>query len=99
VCSSDLASELPAEKVQPDLVFINIAWFFGIVSVALGFSQLLPIPALDGGRILFIIPEIITGKRVPAKFENMVHLIGYAALLLLMGYVFYQDFVNPIVIP
>jgi regulator of sigma E protease len=98
VYSQVRASELSAEKVQPDLIFINIAWFFGIVSVALGFTQLLPIPALDGGRILFIIPEIITGKKVPAKFENMVHLIGYAALLLLMGYVFYQDFVNPVVI-
>jgi regulator of sigma E protease len=99
VYSQVRAAELPAEKLQPDLIFVNIAWFFGIISVALGFTQLLPIPALDGGRILFIIPEIITGKRVPAKFENMVHLIGYAALLLLMGYVFYQDFVNPIVLP
>jgi regulator of sigma E protease len=100
----DVYSQVRAEARQveeglPGLAFLNIAWFFGIISVALGFTNLLPIPALDGGRMLFIIPEIITGKRVPAKYENMVHFIGYTALLMLMGYVFYQDFVNPIVLP
>ena len=99
VYSQVRAGERQAEQGQPELAFLNIAWFFGIISVALGFTNLLPIPALDGGRMFFIIPEIITGKRVPAKYENMVHFIGYSALLLLMGYVFYQDFVNPIVLP
>jgi len=91
--------ERQAEQDQPGLAFINIAWFFGIISIAIGFSNLLPIPALDGGRILFILPEILFGKRVPAKFENMVHFIGFTALIMLMAYVFYQDFVNPIVLP
>ena len=99
VYSQVRAEERQSEQSQPELAFLNIAWFFGIISTALGFTNLLPIPALDGGRMLFIIPEIITGKRVPAKYENMVHFIGYTALLLLMGYVFYQDFVNPIVLP
>lgn len=99
VYSQVRAEERQAEQGQPELAFLNIAWFFGIISVALGFTNLLPIPALDGGRILFLIPEFITGKRVPAKYENMVHFIGYTTLLLLMGYVFYQDLVNPIVLP
>jgi len=99
VYSQIRAEERQAEQGQPELAFLNIAWFFGIISVALGFTNLLPIPALDGGRILFLIPEFITGKRVPAKYENMVHFIGYTTLLLLMGYVFYQDLVNPIVLP
>lgn len=99
VYSQVRAEERLAEAQQPNLAFLNIAWFFGIISVALGFTNLLPIPALDGGRMLFIIPELITGKRVPAKYENMVHFLGYTALLILMGYVFYQDFVNPIVLP
>ncbi|MBM3137492.1 MAG: site-2 protease family protein [Chloroflexi bacterium] len=89
----------PAEQGQPGLAFLNIAWFFALISVSLGFTNLLPIPALDGGRILFIIPELLTGKRIPPKYENMVHLVGYTALLILMGYVFFQDFVNPIVLP
>lgn len=91
--------ERQAEQDQPGLAIINIAWFFGIISIAIGFSNLLPLPALDGGRILFVLPEIFFGKRLPAKFENMVHFIGFTALILLMAYVFYQDFVNPIVLP
>jgi len=91
--------EREEEQTQPGLAFINIAWFFGIISIAIGFSNLLPIPALDGGRILFVLPEIFFGKRVPAKFENMVHFIGFTALIFLMVYVLYQDFVNPIVLP
>lgn len=99
VYSQVRAEERQVEEGQPELAFLNIAWFFGVISVAIGFTNLLPIPALDGGRMLFIIPELITGKKVPAKYENMVHFIGYTALLVLMGYVFYQDFVNPIVLP
>ena len=99
VYSQVRAEERQAEQGQPELAFLNIAWFFGNIYVALGFTQLLPIPALDGGHMIFILPEIITGKRVPAKYENMVHFIGYTALLFLMGYVFFQDFVNPIVLP
>ena len=91
--------ERPLEQGQPGLAFLNIAWFFAIISFSLGFTNLLPIPALDGGRIFFLLPELFTGKRVPARYENMVHFIGYTALLMLMGYVFYQDFVNPIVLP
>jgi regulator of sigma E protease len=87
------------EENNPSLSIMNIAWFFGIISISLGFSNLLPIPALDGGRILFILPEILFNKRVPAKYENLIHLIGYSGLLILMGYVFYQDIINPIVIP
>jgi len=91
--------ERQVEQNQPGLALINIAWFFGIISIAIGFSNLLPIPALDGGHILFVLPEILFGKRVPAELENMVHLIGFTALIMLMAYVFYQDFVNPIVLP
>ncbi len=87
------------EHDDPSLAVINIAWFFGIISISLGFSNLLPIPALDGGRILFILPEIFLGKRVPVKYENLIHFIGYSGLLILMGYVFYQDIINPIVLP
>ena len=87
------------EENNPSLTMMNIAWFFGIISISLGFSNLLPIPALDGGRIIFILPELFFGKRVPVKYENLIHLIGYSGLLLLMGYVFYQDIINPIVLP
>ena len=91
--------ERPLEKEQTNLAFLNIGWFFAIISVSFGFTNLLPIPALDGGRILFIIPEIFTGKRVPPQLEGTVHFIGYTLLILLMGYVLFQDIVNPVVLP
>jgi len=78
---------------------LNILWFFGIISVSLGYSNLLPIPALDGGRILFLLPELIAGKKIPQKFESMVNLIGFTILIVLMVFVFIQDFTNPIVLP
>jgi len=87
------------ETGQPGLALVNIAWFFGVISVALGFSNLLPIPALDGGRIIFLLPEILFGKRVPTKYENTINFVGYVSLLVLMGYVLFQDFINPIVLP
>ena len=78
---------------------VNVLFFVGTISVALGLTNLLPIPALDGGRIIFVLPELIFRKRVPAKYENVVHLVGFAALLLLMGYITFQDFANPILTP
>ncbi len=92
-------SEREFEEEIPSLAILNVAWFFAIISTALGISNLLPIPALDGGRILFILPEIFTGKRVPAKYENAIHMLGYFTLLALMAYVFLQDFINPVVLP
>ena len=74
---------------------LNILWFFGIISVALGLTNLLPIPALDGGRILFVIPELIARKRVPAEYENAVHMIGFTFLLALMAFLFLQDSLTP----
>jgi regulator of sigma E protease len=70
-----------------------------IISVALGITNLLPIPALDGGRILFLLPELLFRKRVPARYENAVHVIGFFALLLLMAVIVVQDIVYPIVLP
>ncbi|HZW02902.1 MAG TPA: M50 family metallopeptidase [Anaerolineaceae bacterium] len=78
---------------------VNTLGLLATISVALGLTNLLPIPALDGGRILFSLPELITGKRIPAKWENMIHLIGFAALLLLMLYITSQDILNPVVLP
>ncbi|MDK2981452.1 MAG: regulator of sigma protease [Chloroflexota bacterium] len=92
-------NEQAYESQQPNLAFLNVAWFFGIISTALGYTNLLPIPALDGGRILFILPEIVLGKRVPSKYENAVHMVGYVALLGLMAFIFLRDFINPVVLP
>jgi regulator of sigma E protease len=74
-------------------------WFFMMISMSLGFMNLLPIPALDGGRILLTLPEILIRRRVPTQFENALHLVGFALLILLLIYINVQDFLNPIQLP
>jgi regulator of sigma E protease len=66
------------------------------LSISLGIFNLFPFPALDGGRILFVLPEIIFRRRVPHRFENLVHGMGMALLLVFMIYVNVMDFVNPV---
>lgn len=67
------------------------------ISVALGFTNLLPIPALDGGRILFVLIEAVRGRRVEPEREGLVHLVGMLFLLGLMFLLIIQDIANPIV--
>ena len=62
-----------------------------MITVNLGVFNLLPLPALDGGRLLFLLWEGITRKPVPAKYEAMVHFIGIVLLLLLMLVITYSD--------
>jgi regulator of sigma E protease len=62
-----------------------ILYFIAVVSAALGLTNLLPIPALDGGRLLFLAVEAIRGRRIEPAREGMVHLIGFGLLLLLVG--------------
>jgi regulator of sigma E protease len=74
-------------------------WFFMMISISLGIMNLLPLPALDGGRIVMTLPEILFRRRVPMKYENAIHLVGFAMLLLLLIYINVQDFINPIKLP
>lgn len=65
--------------------------FVAFLSVNIGFLNLLPIPALDGGRIVFIIYEAITKKKVNKNFENILITITFILLLMLMVFVTFQD--------
>jgi regulator of sigma E protease len=80
------------EQNQPVMILQYIA----TISIALGLTNLLPLPALDGGRILFVIIEIIRGRPISAEREGMVHLIGIALLLSIMILTFLNDIMNPI---
>lgn len=62
-----------------------------IISINLGIINLVPFPALDGGRTLFVIIEAIFRRRIPAQFANTVNGIGFALLMLLMVFVTYKD--------
>jgi len=65
--------------------------FTGILSVNLAVLNFLPIPALDGGRLFFLVTEILTGKKPKPEFERWVHTLGMVFLLLLMLAVTIQD--------
>lgn len=67
-----------------------------ILSAALAITNLLPLPALDGGRILFILIEAIRGKRVAPEKEGAVHFIGLVLLLTAMLVITYYDIIDPI---
>ncbi len=71
----------------------------GVISGSLAFANLLPIPALDGGRLLFVLIEAVLGRRIDPQYEGLAHAIGFALLLALMVYINFQDFVNPITLP
>jgi regulator of sigma E protease len=68
----------------------------GLISAALGLTQLLPLPALDGGRIIFVLVEAVSGKRVQAQWETAVHRYGIYFFLILMVVLIIQDVVNPL---
>jgi len=77
-------------------VIYPILFVAAILSTALAVTNLLPLPALDGGRILFIIVEAIRGKRIAPEKEGAIHFIGLALLLMLMVIISYYDLTNPI---
>ena len=69
--------------------------FVALISIFLGISNLLPIPALDGGRIVFVLIEMLRGKPVDPKIEARVHQVGIVLLLILGSLVMVYDLINP----
>lgn len=78
----------------PKLLFLNLCNIALLLSVNLGIVNLLPLPALDGGRLVFLFIEAIRGKPVPPDKEGMVHFAGLVALMALMVFVLYNDLVR-----
>jgi regulator of sigma E protease len=76
------------------LGFVYLLYFAAILSINLGIINILPIPALDGGRIFFILIEIIKGSPVSKNVEGIFHSIGFLALLALMLLVTIHDLSN-----
>lgn len=87
-----VALEQSIQQGRPEVIFNFIA----MISVALGFFNLLPLPALDGGRILFVLIEIIRGRPIAPEREGLVHLVGLALLLSLSVVIILNDVINPI---
>ena len=76
------------------IVLVNLANMCILLSANLGVMNLLPIPALDGGRLVFIILEMLRGKPVDPEKEGMIHMAGMAALMTLMLFVLFNDIRN-----
>lgn len=76
---------------QSSAGIMNILYLVAFLSINVGFINLLPIPAFDGGHILFIIIEKIKGSPVKPETENMIHTVGLFLLMLLMVVITFND--------
>jgi regulator of sigma E protease len=84
-----LASEVL--EVSPEPAWIALANLTILLSLNLGILNLLPLPALDGGRLLFVLIETLRGKPVSPEREGLVHLVGLVMLLGLMFFIAFMD--------
>lgn len=80
-----------ASPYGPMVVILSLLNLATLLTVNLGIFNLLPLPALDGGRLVFLLVEAVRGKPVPPDKEGMVHLAGFMALMALMVLVMFND--------
>jgi len=73
---------------------IAILRFMALLSLSLAVINILPFPALDGGRLVFVLIEFFTGKKVNQKAEMIIHGVGYVLILLMILLVTYSDIIR-----
>jgi regulator of sigma E protease len=76
---------------------VSLVNLLGILSLSLAFMNILPFPALDGGRLAFLLVEAFTGKKIPGKIENLINQGGMILLLLLIVLISFNDVVKIVV--
>jgi regulator of sigma E protease len=76
---------------------INFLSLIALITINLGIVNLMPLPALDGGRIIFLLIELARRKPIKPEHEGYIHLAGFAALILFMIFVTYKDIMKLIV--
>lgn len=79
---------------QAKIGFENVLFLTAYISINVGFVNLIPFPAFDGGRALFLIIEAIRKKPISAKVENIIHSIGFILLMLLILVITVQDIIK-----
>ncbi len=91
-----MVDETVDESISYGIVtmLLSVANLCVLFSANLGVMNLLPIPALDGGRLVFMLIEAVRGKPVDREKEGMVHLVGMALLMCLMIFVLFNDISN-----
>jgi regulator of sigma E protease len=85
----DQAKEYGWESVVASMLNITL-----LLSVNLGILNLLPFPALDGGRLVFLVLELIRRKPIPPEKEGMVHFVGLMFFMVLMVFLLFNDISN-----
>lgn len=85
-----IIAEVAQESVS-SFNFESLLNIMALITINIGLFNLLPIPALDGGRFFFMLIELIFRKPVPAKYENWIHAAGLVLLLLFMAIVSFSD--------
>lgn len=80
-----------SEVVVTTAGFVHYIYLLAVISISLGITNLLPIPALDGGKILILIIEIIRRKPMKAETEAKIQLLGFSILMALAIFVTYND--------
>ncbi|GAB1422382.1 RIP metalloprotease RseP [Anaerolineales bacterium] len=92
---SQVGGELVEQSIRQNrpIVILN---FIAMVNIFLGVTNLLPLPALDGGRILFVLIEVLRGKPISPEREGLVHYVGFALLLTLGVFIMLYDLINPL---
>lgn len=87
---------------QATVATVQTGWLYPILSVAgtisagVAFANFLPIPGLDGGRLLFVLVEAVRGRRMKPERENVIHFVGLAFMVSLFLVITYFDIINPI---
>jgi len=74
------------------MVWLQMLYWAILLSANLGVMNLLPIPALDGGRLVFLAVEAVRKKKLDPNVEGMIHFVGFVLLMLLMVFVMFNDF-------
>lgn len=87
-----LIAQMAGARVQEGIV--PFIFFMALLSINLGIINLLPVPLLDGGHLLFFIIELISGKEVNVKWREIAQQVGFAMLVMLMIFVFYNDIIR-----
>lgn len=97
VQSSDVAGPVGTINIISQAVragFETVLRLAVLISVNLGFINILPFPALDGGRLVFMVVEVIRGKPVSSQKEGIVHFVGFVLLMALMAYLVVKDVIG-----